>query len=178
MKVAITGHTSGLGLHIASYLQSQDINVIGFSKSTGYDINNIKDRQRIISESADCDFFINNAYDKYGQIDLLYEIYNQWKDKNKLIVTVGSMASNAAEWRLTPCLYSTIKKSLDVATYQLINSHDRNGCKLMIFKPGYLGIGDNKIPYDYAAKFLIDAILNNKFETTEIVLRPHAYHLQ
>lgn len=172
MKVAITGHTSGLGLQITLYLKSQNIDVVGFSKSTGYDINNAKDRHRMIVESLDCDVFINNAYDRYGQIDLLYEIYNQWKNKNKCIVTVGSLASNAAEWRLAPCLYSTVKKSLDVATYQLINSHDRNGCKLMIFKPGYLGIGKNKIPYDYAAKYLIDAINNNTFETTEIVLRP------
>lgn len=172
MKISITGTTRGLGLSLITQLQKQNIDVIGFNKSTGYDINNKIDRQRIISESAEYDVFINNAYDRYGQLDLLYEIYNKWKDKNKLIVTVGSLASNAAEWRLTPCLYSTIKKSLDVATYQLINSHDRKGCKLMIFKPGYLGNESNKISYDYAATFLIENIINNKYETIELVLRP------
>jgi hypothetical protein len=113
--------------------------------------------------------FINNAYDGYGQLDLLYDLYSAWKDdSSKTIVTIGSMASNAAEWRLKPCKYSTVKKALDVATYQLVNSHYRK-CKLMIFKPGYLG--DNGIPYDTAAKKLYNAIMDNDHETIEITLR-------
>lgn len=173
MKISITGHTKGLGLNLTNHFQNLNFEVKGFSRSTGYDITKKCDRLRIITESVDSDVFINNAYDRYGQIDLLYEIYEQWKDKNKLIVTVGSIASNAAEWRLAPCLYSTIKKSLDVATYQLINSHDRKGCKLMIFKPGYLGNGPGKIQYNFAANYLINSIVNNNYETTELVLRPH-----
>lgn len=172
MNFAITGHTKGLGLSLLTQLQNQNFKVIGFSKSSGYNINNNYDRQRIIGQLVDCDVFINNAYDRYGQLDLLYELYDSWKDKNKLIVTVGSIASNAAEWRLQPCLYSTIKKSLDTATYQLINSHDRKGCKLMIFKPGYLGNEPGKIQYNFAANYLINAIIDNKYETTELVLRP------
>ncbi len=173
MKISITGHTKGLGLNLLTELRQQNIETIGFSKSSGYDITNKCDRLSMITQSTDSDVFINNAYDGYGQIDLLYEIYEQWKDKNKLIVTVGSIASNAAEWRLAPCLYSTIKKSLDVATYQLINSHDRRGCKLMIFKPGYLGNGPGKIQYNFAANYLINSIVNNNYETIELVLRPH-----
>ncbi len=171
MKIAITGHTSGLGKSILKIADSLNINTVGFSKSTGFDITNPDDRMRIILNSTDCDVFINNAYDKYAQIDLLYDLYNTWKSQKKLIVTVGSMASNAAEWRLRPCIYSTVKKALDVATYQLINSHDRKGCKLMIFKPGYLGDGEGKISYDYAAAFLIDSIQKNQYEITELVLK-------
>jgi NAD(P)-dependent dehydrogenase (short-subunit alcohol dehydrogenase family) len=172
MKIAITGHTSGLGRSLSEYAIMNGHIVVGFSKSTGYDITSSTARQSIISSITDCDVFINNAYDKFGQLELLYDVYNKWKSNKKLIVTVGSMASNAAEWRLQPCMYSTIKKALDVATYQLVNSHDRNGCKLMIFKPGYLGDSDGKIPYDYAAKFLLDAVDNNMYETIELVLRP------
>lgn len=171
MKFALTGHTRGLGLSLYNTLRT-DFSVTGFSKSLGYDITNKIDRQHIISTIDDCDVFINNAYDMYGQLDLLYEVYDSWKNKNKLIVTVGSIASNAAEWRLQPCLYSTIKKSLDTATYQLINSHNRKGCKLMIFKPGYLGNEPGKIQYNFAANYLINAIIDNKYETTELVLRP------
>lgn len=172
MKLAVTGHTSGLGKSIVDYAISCNHSVKCFSRSNGYNITVDADRLRIISEIADCDVFINNAYDRYGQLDLLYDVYNNWKHDNKLILSVGSIASNAAEWRLRPCLYSTIKKALDVATYQLVNSHDRQGCKLMIFKPGYLGDGDNKIPYNYAAKFMFDAITNNQYEMIEVVLRP------
>jgi hypothetical protein len=162
MKVAITGHTRGLGLSLSNLFSD----VVGMSRSNGFDI---KDTQKIIDHSKHCDVFINNAYDGYGQLDLLYELYSAWKDdSSKTIVTIGSMASNAAEWRLKPCKYSTVKKALDVATYQLVNSHNRK-CKLMIFKPGYLG--DKVIPYDTAAKKLYNAIMDNDYETIEITLR-------
>lgn len=172
MKLAITGHTSGLGKSISRLAHERNINVIGFSRTNGFNITDHRDRKILINSVSDFDVFINNAYDRYGQLDLLYELYDEWKAQNKLIINIGSMASNAAEWRLRPCLYSTVKKALDVATYQLINSHDRKGCKLMIFKPGYLGDGTDKISYDYAAKFLIDTMLNNQYEITELVLRP------
>jgi hypothetical protein len=172
MKIAITGHTSGLGKSIYNYSIEQNINAIGFSRSNGFNITDSKDRKLLINSVANCDVFINNAYDRYGQLDLLYELYDEWKTSSKLIVSIGSMAGNAAEWRLRPCIYSTIKKALDVATYQLINSHDRQGCKLMVFKPGYLGDDPGKISYAYAAKFLVDAIQNNQYEITELVLRP------
>lgn len=169
MKIAITGHTKGLGKTICNIHGEHDI--IGFSRSNGFDITVKEHRMKMIELSQDCDVFINNAYDKFGQIELLYDLYGSWKNKNKTIVTIGSYASNAAEWRLQPCLYSTVKKSLDVVTYQLVNSHDRNGCKLMIFKPSYIGDGENKIPYQFAAKYLLDAIKNNKHQTIELVLR-------
>lgn len=174
MKIAITGHTKGLGLELFLQATKLGFNTVGFSRSNNYNITIAEDRKRIIKNSEDCDIFINNAYDRYGQLDLLYEIYESWKIQKKLIITIGSLASNAAEWRLKPCLYSTVKKSLDIATYQLINSHDRKGCKLMIFKPGYLGPGSDKIPYNYAANYLLNSLINNTFETTEIVLRPHS----
>lgn len=162
MKVAITGHTRGLGRELSMLFD----NVVGLSRSNGFDIKNTKS---IIDVAKDCDIFINNAYDDYAQIDLLYEMYNEWKDSTgKTIVTIGSLASNAAEWRLKPCKYSTIKKALDTTTYQLVNSHHRK-CKLMIFKPGYLG--DTAIPYTYAAQKLYNAILENDYETIEITLR-------
>ena len=161
MKVAITGHTKGLGKSLSALF-----NTVGMSRSNGFDIKN---SQQIIEHSKHCDVFINNAYDGYGQLDLLYDLYSVWKDdSSKTIVTIGSMASNAAEWRLKPCKYSTVKKALDVATYQLVNSHHRK-CKLMIFKPGYLG--DKGIPYDTAAYKLQQAITNNDYETIEITLR-------
>jgi len=170
MKIAITGHTSGLGLSFYNHATVCNDSLIGFSKSTGFDITDSRSRQDIVKMSSNCDVFINNAYDKYGQIDLLYDMYDQWHGKNKLIVTVGSYASNAAEWRLKPCLYSTVKKALDVTTYQLTNSHNRGDCKLMIFKPTYLGDAETQISYSYAATYLYNAIVNNVYTTTELVL--------
>lgn len=87
MKYAITGHTSGIGKELFSKLSP---NSIGFSLSTGYDIRNKKDRTRLIDESADCDVFINSAPAEFGQAELLYELWREWKNFDKTIINVGS----------------------------------------------------------------------------------------
>ena len=58
MKIAITGHTQGIGKRAYDRLCPD---IIGFSRSNGYDITNSGDQKRIIEESKDCDIFINNA---------------------------------------------------------------------------------------------------------------------
>ena len=79
MKFAITGHTNGIGKAFSELPEVKD-NFIGFSKSTGYNIEDVEDRSKIIEESIDCDVFINNAYASYYQTDLLYELHKKWKD--------------------------------------------------------------------------------------------------
>jgi NAD(P)-dependent dehydrogenase (short-subunit alcohol dehydrogenase family) len=91
MKIAITGHTRGLGLAISHQFTSAGHQVVGFSKSTGYDIT--KDRSIILEQSNDCDIFVNNAYDMYdhfAQTELLKELVSRWENKNKLIINIGS----------------------------------------------------------------------------------------
>ena len=87
MKIAITGHTSGIGAGLYQHLSP---NVIGFSKSTGYDINSKSDRVRIIEESRDCDMFINNAHSEFGQTHLFSDLFREWKYLDKTIINVGS----------------------------------------------------------------------------------------
>jgi hypothetical protein len=84
---AITGHTAGIGKRLYERLSPD---AIGFSKSTGYDITNSNDRQRIIQESYDCDVFINNATCGFGQTLLFLELFGAWKDQHKTIINVGS----------------------------------------------------------------------------------------
>jgi hypothetical protein len=85
--IAITGHTQGIGKCAFERLSP---NIIGFSKSTGYDITNFSDRKRIIDESVNCDVFINNATAEFGQTLLFLELFEAWKDSNKTIINVGS----------------------------------------------------------------------------------------
>jgi hypothetical protein len=87
MKYAITGHTQGIGLAIFNKLSP---NIVGFSKTTGYDVCTALDRNRIILESADCDVFINNAPAGFGQSELLLELWKKWKDTRKTIINIGS----------------------------------------------------------------------------------------
>jgi hypothetical protein len=88
MKYAITGHTKGIGLKTFKRL---DPNIIGFSRSNGYDINKKNDRQKIVEESYDCDVFINNATDNFSQSYMLIDILNAWINlPDKRIINVGS----------------------------------------------------------------------------------------
>lgn len=88
IRYAITGHTRGIGRRAFERLSP---NIIGFSKSTGYDITSKEDRQKIIQLSQDCDVFINNAAEGFVQTYLLIELVQAWKDcLNKKIINVGS----------------------------------------------------------------------------------------
>ena len=79
MKVAITGHTKGLGQAFFKHFQSHT--VIGFSRSNGYNIANPADRNKILDEIKDVDLFINNAYNNFddSQLQLLIDVYNIWQ---------------------------------------------------------------------------------------------------
>ena len=91
MKIAVTGHTQGIGKRL---YERYSPNCIGFSKSTGYDIMKKEDRLRIISESSDCDVFVNNACSFYGQTLLLINLVQTWKDQKKTIINVGSRVAD------------------------------------------------------------------------------------
>lgn len=97
MKVAITGHTQGLGKAFFEYFQTH--NVIGFSRSNGYDISNPFARSKILTQIQDADVFVNNAYNNYddSQLVLLTSVYNLWQGTNKIIVNVSSRYTFGSE---------------------------------------------------------------------------------
>lgn len=92
MKVAITGHTGGLGLALVAYFQQQGHEIQGFSRRTGHDITSAEHRSKIISEVKDFDIFVNNAYadGNAGQLCLLKDLYESWKDQCKTIINISS----------------------------------------------------------------------------------------
>ena len=96
MKYMITGGNRGLGLELC-----QQYGGDSYSRSTGYDI--IKDRAKLAEISLDYDVFVNNAFDgpfqetwaDFGQVKLLFEVANLWKQHNKAgyIINIGSSGS-------------------------------------------------------------------------------------
>jgi hypothetical protein len=91
MKVAITGHTSGIGKAVYEHFQSKGWEVVGMSRTNGYHI--IDDQEKIIEQAADCDLFINNANDRDGQLSLLKALYK----KVPKIITMGSISTEFPE---------------------------------------------------------------------------------
>lgn len=95
-KVAITGHTRGIGLAIAEYYNKNGYEILGFSRSNGYDISNIKNRQKIIEKSIICDIFVNNAmsFTDNSQTILLDEMIQIWAGLNKMLINISSISGN------------------------------------------------------------------------------------
>ena len=58
MKIGITGHTKGIGKKISDYFLKNNHEVIGFSRSSGYDISKESDRKRIIAQINFLDIFL------------------------------------------------------------------------------------------------------------------------
>ena len=114
MKVAITGHTKGIGAAIHTWLSSQGHEVIGFSRSTGYDISNEEIQKQIVNLASDCDLFVNNAFAGSAQSNLLLKFWYAWNDsaENKMILNIGSRAAIDYRKRVKPMLYDMHKLGL------------------------------------------------------------------
>lgn len=97
MKIAITGHTSGIGQALFNHFHLHD--VIGFSRSNGYNIADPHVRSKIIDQIADADMFINNAYNNFdnSQLTLLTAVYNLWQNTDKILVNISSRYTSGIE---------------------------------------------------------------------------------
>jgi len=92
-KIAITGHTEGIGKAIADHL-GLNYQIVGFSRSNGYDISKQEDLDRIVAESLDCEIFINNAY-YFDQQTVLAGMWDTaHKDKKDFIINISSLAAD------------------------------------------------------------------------------------
>jgi NAD(P)-dependent dehydrogenase (short-subunit alcohol dehydrogenase family) len=94
-KIVITGHTSGIGQSIYSYFSRDPSNVvIGFSRSTGHNIQDPIKRAEILNEARNADIFVNNAcsYVDDSQLILLRNMFEIWQGQNKTIINTSSIA--------------------------------------------------------------------------------------
>lgn len=169
MNIAITGHTTGIGLGIFNYFQRQGHCVIGFSKSTGFDITSAEDRLSIINKSKECDIFVNNAYNNYddSQFILLQEIFNIWKGTDKQIINVSSRYTNTLNNS-----YSISKRKQDEFCENNIFELPR----ILNLKPGLIetprvkSVNGNKMSMEFFINML-NFCLNNKVQSVTFGLK-------
>jgi NAD(P)-dependent dehydrogenase (short-subunit alcohol dehydrogenase family) len=98
MKMLVTGGNRGLGKTLVDHFTADSV-----SRADGFDIT--KDIKLIAEKSLDYDIFVNNAFDgpphepwaNFGQTNLLYEVYQQWKanDKQGWIFNIGSVGEKS-----------------------------------------------------------------------------------
>ena len=132
MKIALTGHTRGIGAAILDSLENEGHEVLGFSRSNGYDIS---DPGFPLDEIEPCDVFINNAYHEYAQVDLLYRVHEMWRQSMKRIICIGSRAATSRVGRVHK--YVAEKAALHEACLQLSILRDQRPMVHLV-APGYV----------------------------------------
>ena len=100
MKIAITGHSRGIGQSLDSVLSltEREWEIRGYSKSNGHNIaedNGDKIIQTLLD--YDPDVLFNNAYYPKIQNKICETLYAKWSDKTKVIINTGSISGYLAE---------------------------------------------------------------------------------
>lgn len=132
MKIAITGHSKGIGKACFDLL-SKEHDVVGMSRSNGFDINEIKP---IIMMTNSCDVFINNAYSGTKQSELFDQLFNLWRtDDTKTIVNINSRSKYDG---VRTSLYGADKKHLDHIAQSNVFSDMNKRVRVININPGYV----------------------------------------
>ena len=87
-KIAIIGHTKGIGKAIADLYRKKNYTVVGLSSSNGYDLQ--CSQVEIMEQLDDCQLIVLNAYVGRGQITLLKRIYGKFVFEDKKVAVITS----------------------------------------------------------------------------------------
>jgi nucleoside-diphosphate-sugar epimerase len=144
MRIGITGHSDSLGKGLFDFLRKNH-EVIGFSRSNGYDLKNYKN---ILTDVVDLDVFINNTYHPSLQQKIFEELFDLWKDKNKTIFNVLTSAIfNNGSFDD----YRESKLNLQKSVLKLINSNLDKKVRVINLYPSTLEhnkrVGFNKVNF-------------------------------
>ena len=150
MKIAITGHTAGIGQALAKAYQSQGHEIVGLSRRNGHNIRNIS---KITSHIEPCDMFVNNAQAGFAQTELLFEMYRLWKSQQgKCIINISTMMATEPVSTLPGIdmiAYRNQKIALEEAHRQL--QHLQDWPKLVLIRPGAVATQPGQLsPMPYA----------------------------
>ena len=164
-RIAITGHTKGIGEQLWNRLDKRGFELKGFSRSNGYNLLKTSTCKKVVREVADwnADVFINNAYVPDNQVRLMYLMYEQWQDRPRLIVNMSATSSDSItnfsqmgynpDW--TP--YVSDKARLDWASLQLANMYKKGKCRVSLVKPGFVDTDSTSMFKEFAEDYMMTA---------------------
>ena len=164
-RIAITGHTKGIGEQLWNRLEKRGFELKGFRRSNGYNLLKTSTCKKVVREVADwnADVFINNAYVPDNQVRLMYLMYEQWQDRPRLIVNLSATSSDSitnfsqmgynSDW--TP--YVSDKARLDWASLQLANMYKKGKCRVSLVKPGFVDTDSTSMFKEFAEDYMMTA---------------------
>lgn len=142
MKIAITGHTAGIGQALAKLYSQQGHKIVGLSRREG---NNIRNIPKIADQIQPCDMFVNNAQAGYAQTELLFEMAQRWSGTKKHIVVISTQMTQQPI-SVLPGLemdqYRIQKVALEESVKQIRNR--RLQIKLTTVRPGNIATHPDK----------------------------------
>tara|TARA_R110002126_G_scaffold71853_1_gene179802 strand:+ start:2030 stop:2659 length:630 start_codon:yes stop_codon:yes gene_type:complete len=168
MKIAITGHSRGIGKAVYEKLQEREgYEFRGYSRSNGYDIG--VNYQKVIDEIIewDADVVFNNAWSwqNNAQNLIVKQLHEAWADVEKVIISTGSSSGyyghNPSE--------SYASNKIELMNYHVKASLDwptRNKTRCQSISFGYVQTSiledtedaKNYIPVKDAAELMINLI--------------------
>ena len=157
-KIAITGHSAGIGQAFAKIYEQQGHEVVGLSRRNGYNIRNITKCVEVIQP---CDIFINNAQAGFAQTELLFAVHQAWERvPNKQIINISTLMTSLPTSSingLEMLHYHVQKTTLEEAVRQLRGL--KNWPKLCLIKPGKVNTqGEGGVNVDVWVKKVIDTL--------------------
>lgn len=183
MKIAITGHTAGIGRALAQLLANRGHEIVGLSKREGH---NIRVTPRTADAIESCDMFINNAQAGYAQTELLYAIWQRWQGQSKHIWCISTQMTQCPVDPAVPgqsmaamSAYRNQKIALEDACKQLQWKNARP--HITLIRPGGVATQpEQQFPWPYAnthawANNLLEIMINannSQLRVCEISLGP------
>jgi NADP-dependent 3-hydroxy acid dehydrogenase YdfG len=178
MKIAITGHTAGIGQALANEYALAGHEIIGLSQREG---NNIRNIPKICSQIEPCDMFVNNAQAGYAQTELLFEMAHRWANTRKHIIVISTMMTQDPVSSLAGLdmdQYRVQKVTLEEAVSQI--RYRRLGIKITLVRPGNIATSaDKTVPpaadvnnWTKTLLDLLDMAKNNDLVISDISLGP------
>ena len=143
MKIAITGHSAGIGQALAKQYEQRGHEIVGLSRRNGYNIRSIP---KVAGMIEPCDMFINNAQVGFAQTELLFEICRRWRNiKGKHIINISTMMTlNPILMEANMLEYKNQKQALESAHWDLV--HRQEWPQMVLVKPGEVLTGDHSGP--------------------------------
>jgi nucleoside-diphosphate-sugar epimerase len=145
MKIAITGHSAGIGQALSTIYIARGHEVVGLSRRNGYNIRSIP---KVAGMIEPCDVFINNAQVGFAQTELMWEVWNRWKGQHKTIINISTQMTDA---NVAPNedhdQYLIQKKALELAHKQC--QHRSEWPQMILIRPGGVATQPGWEPPEY-----------------------------
>jgi nucleoside-diphosphate-sugar epimerase len=178
MKIAITGHTAGIGQALAEEYTLDGHEIVGLSQREG---NNIRNTFKICDQIEPCDVFVNNAQAGYAQTELLFEMARRWSGTRKHMIVISTIMTQTPVSTLDGLdmdHYRLQKVILEQAVQQI--RYRRLGLKITLVRPGDIATSPDKtVPpsadvHNWARTLLdlLDMATNNNLTIPDISLGP------